>query len=252
MTKNELKYYSSLQKKKYRKAEKKFLVEGAKLIREAIDSEFRCEIVFYTNQFEEKFGEFQDYLKSKGCKSELISQKELEKLSDTESPQGIIGIFNEKTDFLSHSNPKFLLALEDISDPGNMGAIIRNADWFGLKKIIANKDCAEIYNPKVIRASAGSVFHLEILYSDDFYEFLLRLKQEGHSILTADLNGESVYEYTPGDKIILTLSNEAKGPSDKLKSITDNSITIPGHGKAESLNVAAASAVLISELARKI
>ncbi|MGK9369231.1 TrmH family RNA methyltransferase [Melioribacter sp. Ez-97] len=252
MTKNELKYYSSLQKKKHRKTEGKFPVEGAKLIREAIESEFICEIVFYTHLFEDKYGEFLEYLKFKGCKSELISQKELERLSDTETPQGIIGIFSEKNVSTSNANPQFLLALEDISDPGNMGTIIRNADWFGLKKIIASNNCAEIYNPKVIRSSAGSVFHIEILFSNDFYDLLAGLKKDGYIVLTADLKGESIYEFTPGGKIILTLSNEAKGPSDKLKSITDKLITIPGGGRAESLNVASASAVLISELARKI
>ncbi len=252
MTKNKLKYYSSLQKKKYRKTEKKFPVEGAKLIREALESEYPCEIIFYTNQFEEKSLEFIEYLKKRECRCELISQKELERLSDTESPQGIIGIFTERELSSSVSNSKILLALEDVSDPGNMGTIVRNSDWFGLGKIIVSRDCAEIYNPKVIRASAGSVFHVEVFRPDNFYEFLSELKKADYTILTADLTGENVYDFKPGGKIVLILANEANGPTEILKSITDKSITIPGYGKAESLNVASASAVLISELVRKI
>ncbi|MGK9476306.1 TrmH family RNA methyltransferase [Melioribacter sp. OK-6-Me] len=252
MTKNELKYYSSLQKKKYRRMEKKFPVEGAKLIKEALEADYPCDIVFYTNQFEEKSEEFLEYLKKKGCNSKLITQRELERLSDTESPQGIIGFFMEKDFSFSVSNSRFLLALEDISDPGNMGTIARNADWFGLGKIIISRDCAEIFNPKVIRASAGSIFHVEILRPDDFYEFLSELKKVKYTILTADLTGENIYDFKPEGKIVLVLANEANGPTELLKSITDKYLTIPGYGKAESLNVASASAVLISELVRRV
>ena len=114
---------------------------------------------------------FQNIKKNK-IVTEIIKQNELDKLCDTKTPQGIAGVFYYKNNFSSpdpaNSGP-VIAALENITDPGNMGVILRNCDWFGINKIIVSRDCVEILNPKVIRSSAGSVFHLDIFESDNFY-----------------------------------------------------------------------------------
>jgi RNA methyltransferase, TrmH family len=247
-TKNEMKYYSSLLTKKFRKSENKFLVEGSKLIIEALNSELQCEIVLGLQSFFDENSDFSNELIRRKTRIEIVKSLELEKLSDTKNPQGVVAVFEQKSSSTKNYSPKLIVALENVSDPGNMGTIIRNCDWFGVKHIILSPGCAEIFNPKVIRSSAGSVFHLMIDETNVFYDDLLKLKSDSYKILCADLNGLSIYEYNQPEKIILVLANEANGPTQELLNIVDHTITIPGKGKAESLNVASASAVILSEL----
>lgn len=250
LTKNQLKYYSSLLNKKHRVDEKKFLVEGRKLITEALDSGYTCEIILTLN---ESADENQSLIKqlSKKIISEIVRSSDFVKLCDTKNPQGIMGVFHVKQQNKpAFENENLIVAMESISDPGNVGTIIRNSDWFGVKNILLNPDCAEVYNPKVIRASAGSVFHLNIFEEKDFYNVLKEQKENGFVVLCADLNGDNIYSLNNKHKTILVLSNEANGPTNKLLEICDSKITIPRTGKAESLNVASASAVILSILSK--
>lgn len=251
LSKNQIKYYSSLLNKKQRHQEKKFIVEGLKLITDAIDSGFRCEIVISQKDFLDENIGFVKFIEKNKINFDSAKAQDFEKLCDTKNPQGIVGVFNfkelTKTDF---ANEKLIVALENISDPGNLGTIIRNCDWFGVKNVVLSSDCAEIYNPKVVRSSAGSIFHLNLFYEDNFYGVLEEQKKTGYKILCADLNGENLYSFAQNEKMILALANEANGPTEKLLQICDLKITIPKKGNAESLNVASASAVLISQLTK--
>jgi len=253
MTKEKLKYYSSLLLKKYRELEKKFLVEGTKLISEAINSGYSCEILMFTNRFAEDENMFLMNIKKKRIVYEVINRHELDKLCETKTPQGIIGVFDYKYPLESQdyakSGPVFV-ALEDITDPGNMGAILRNCDWFGITKVMLSRGCVEIVNPKVIRSSAGSVFHLNIFDSDNFYKEIELLKKDNYDILIADLDGSDLYSYKKKKKIVIVLSNEANGPSKQILDLSDLVITIPKKGRAESLNVGSASAVFLAELTK--
>lgn len=251
LSKNQLKYYSSLLNKKQRQEEKKFIVEGLKLISEAVESGFRCEIVVALKDFLDENNSFIKLIEKNKISFDAVKTSELEKLCDTKTPQGVIGVFNfkeqSKTDL---GNEKLIVALENVSDPGNLGTIIRNCDWFGVNNVLLSSDCAERYNPKVIRSSAGSIFHLNIFYENNFYGVLEEQKKLGYKILCADLNGENLYSFIQSGKMILALANEANGPTEKLLEICDLKITIPKKGDAESLNVASASAVLISQLTK--
>ena len=250
LTKNQIKYYSSLLNKKFRQQEKKFIAEGIKLVAEALGSGYTCEIIIALK--ESTAEDLIKQLNRKKINTEVVKSTDFEKLCDTKNPQGIIGIFHFKQQSqLDFEHEKLVVALENISDPGNVGTILRNCDWFGVKNILLSPDCAEIYNPKVIRASAGSGFHLNISDEKDFYNVLKKQKQNGFVILCADLNGENLYTFTGNQKMILVLANEANGPTNNLLEICDSKITIPGKGNAESLNVASASAVILSELTRK-
>jgi len=251
ISKNELKYYSSLIKKKFRESEKKFLVEGQKSVYEGIKSDFDCEIVFVTNKFAAEEVQFIKDLESRNFKVAVLKSTDFNKVSDTKTPQGIAAVFEikkTKLNLISLDDP-LLVYLENISDPGNFGTIIRTCDWFGIQNILLSKESSGIFNPKVIRSSMGSVFHVNI-FEDVTLDELSVLKNSGYEFLCGDIDGENVYEIKKKERTLLFLANESRGPSEKLLTITDKKITIPGKGKAESLNVAAASAIILAELTK--
>ncbi|MGA7720285.1 MAG: RNA methyltransferase [Ignavibacteriaceae bacterium] len=248
LTKNELKYFSSLNQKKFRNKENKFIVEGSKIVYEGLNSSFSCELVLVTNKY---FEENQDYIKrvtKKNLRLEVLKNQEFSKLTDTVNPQGIAAVFDKPAEngkANDNLGSKLIICLDNISDPGNLGTIIRNSDWFGIKEILFINNCADIYNPKSIRACMGSIFHLKT-FEDSKIERLIKLKKSGYKILCSDLTGNNIYSYTPTGKSIIVFSNEATGPSREILSLADDKITIPKTGNAESLNVASASAVILA------
>jgi len=252
ISKNDLQYYSSLLTKKHRRTEKKFIVEGKKSVLEGLQSSYECEVVFVTNKFAE---EHEDAIAQLGkVKKKIVSlkQKEFLNITDTESPQGIAAVFVKpelefSIDFFT--DEKIIVMLDNISDPGNLGTIIRNCDWFGVKNIFLSEDIVDYTNPKVIRSSMGSVFHVN-LYEDVNAALLKKLQQTNFEILCADITGENMFTYTSEKKKILILSSEAHGPSEEIEKISDQKICIPKIGNAESLNVASASAVLLAQLTK--
>lgn len=244
-SKGELKYYSSLLQKKFRYEEKKFIAEGKKLIEEALAAGFECEAVFCDHHFQEANPAYCARLSQKIKKFEALNNHEFLKLCDTETPQGIAAVFQMKeTKSKIKKDEGIIVALENISDPGNMGTILRNCDWFGVKTLILSNECAEIYNPKVVRASMGSLFHLNIHRVENFIKSLGMLAESGYELLCADLNGENLFEFNFPKNSVLIFANEAQGPSQDAASIS-KLITIPRYGNAESLNVANASAVIL-------
>jgi len=187
-------------------------------------------------------------------RTEVISEKEFQKVQATVNSQGIIGVFKKKPTqaFPELLNGNLLVAMDGINDPGNVGTIIRNSDWFGVKDILLSNSCADIFNPKTIRSSAGSLFHLNIFNDINLIQSLIFLKQNGYKLLCADISGTNVYNYLQSEKKIIAFSNEANGPTVELLNIADEKLTVPKKGKAESLNVASASAVILSELTKTI
>jgi len=252
ISKNDLQYYSSLLTKKHRRTEKKFIVEGKKSVLEGLQSSYECEVVFVTNKFAE---EHEDAIAQLGkVKKKIVSlkQKEFLNITDTESPQGIAAVFVKpelefSIDFFT--DEKIIVMLDNIADPGNLGAIIRTCDWFGVKKIFLSENIVDYTNPKVIRSSMGSVFHLN-LYEDVNASQLNKLRENDFEILCADTEGENVFTYRSEKKKILILSSESHGPSKEIEKISDKKICIPRIGNAESLNVASASAVLLAHLTK--
>jgi TrmH family RNA methyltransferase len=248
LTNNELKYYSSLNQKKFRNKENKFIVEGNKIVEEGLNSSFNCELVIVSHFY---FEENQDYLRNilkKGSRLEILKNREFSRLTDTVNPQGIAAVFDKPVQngkIPDSLNSKLIVCVDSISDPGNLGTIIRNCDWFGIKEAFFINNCADIYNPKTIRAGMGSIFHIKT-FEDITIDDLLKLKKNGYKIICSDLNGKNIYGFTPAGKSIIVFSNEAAGPSREILSVTDDKITIPKTGKAESLNVACASAVILA------
>lgn len=248
LSKNELKYYSSLLRKKEREEVGKFIAEGKRIVEEGLKSSFVCDLVLCTEFF---LAKNEGFLDNYSPRTEIISEKDFLKISDTEHPQGILGVFykKEKTDTIKNTAGLIVL-LENISDPGNAGTILRNCDWFGITTVIFSGNSVEPYNPKLIRSSMGALFHLDLIESENIIDSINKLKDLSYTILCADMNGTNLYDYKPQPKTALVLSSEAFGPSNEILGVADTIITVPGKGKAESLNVASASAVILSHLSR--
>lgn len=253
ITKRELHYYSSLLSKKHRQAENKFIVEGKKSVLEGLNSSYKCEVVFITNKFNEDDENSITEINRKKKRIETLKQKDFLKIADTETPQGIAAVFVKPKLVLSKSffiDEKIIVMLDNISDPGNLGTIIRNCDWFGVKNVLLSENIVDYTNPKVIRSSMGSVFHLN-LFEDVKPNLLNDLKEKGFEILCADTEGENVFTYKSDKKKILILSSEAHGPTKEIEKLSDKKICISKIGNVESLNVASASAVLLANLTLK-
>jgi len=230
ITKNELKYYSSLLLKKNRDAENKFIAEGKKIVGEAIGSNFNCEVIFVTSSFAENETELLEEISAKKINAIVVKNNEIEKLSDTVTPQGIAGVFikPENPSIKSYdSRTPLVVYLENIADPGNMGTIIRNCDWFGITEIILSKDCVDIFNPKVIRGSMGSVFHIKFYKEQENKDILHLLKKQNYSILSADTDGKDIRILKKPEKSVLVLANESNGPSNEVISLTDIKVQLP-------------------------
>jgi RNA methyltransferase, TrmH family len=250
ISKNKLKYYSSLVRKKERDIHKKFIVEGLKTIEEGLDSQYSCEEVFITVEYE---ANNKGFPRKYYVPIETVNEKDFNLLTDTVTPQGIAAVFNyPPAKDVNNIKSGLIVCLENIADPGNLGTIIRNCDWFGVTDIVLSKNCADHFSPKTVRSSMGSIFHLNIYDETELGEFLENYKKKSYRVLCADTEGEDLYSFSPEGNYIVILASEAHGPSVDVMRLSDHRVTIPRYGKGESLNVASASAVILSHLAKKL
>lgn len=247
ISKNELKFYSSLLIKKYRQQENKFIAEGIKSVLDGLNSSYKIDTVFATSLFIEQNQDIISLINKKSVNLVTLKSNDFEKISDTKSPQGIAAVFNKRypKKTLSELKDRFIVLIDNVSDPGNLGTILRTCDWFGINNVLISSNSVDYLNPKVVRSAMGSIFHLNI-YDEITEQEILGLKSDGYKLITSDLKGEDVFSFNFCDKQILSFSNESSGPSDKIKMLADSSITIPGRGKAESLNVSSAAAIILA------
>ncbi len=171
----------------------------------------------------------------------------MERISGLVNPPGILALvhFPETLKVETDSDEKFVLALDEIKDPGNLGTILRTADWFGIRTVIASENSVDIYNPKVIQASMGAVFRIHY-QTTDLCKQLNTLKSQGFKILGADMKGESIYSFQFPAKAVLVMGSESHGISADVHQLLDTRLTIPSFGKTESLNVGVAAAIILS------
>lgn len=252
ISKNEVKYFSSLLIKKFRHQEGKFIVEGLKTVEEGLNSSYKCDAVFVTHAFIDSFPDVITILKKKATRVLELKSIDFQKISDTKSPQGIAAVFykNYPKKNLNDLKDKLIVLIDNISDPGNLGTIIRTCDWFGVYNILITDQSVEYLNPKVIRSTMGSIFHLNI-YDEIYANDLANLKSNGYQIICSDIKGKNIFTYQTNKKTLITFSNESNGPSETVKNLADDFITIPGKGRAESLNVSSAASIIIASLANQ-
>ena len=250
ISKNKLKYYSALVRKKDRDIHKKFIAEGLKAIEEGLNSSYSCEIVLVTVDYENINKEFP---RKYNVPIETVNEKDFSMLTDTVTPQGIAAVFNyPPVKDVNNIKSGLIVCLENIADPGNLGTIIRNCDWFGVTDVVLSKNSADPFSPKAVRSSMGSIFHLNIYDETEVSTFLENYKKKSYKVLCADTEGEDIYSFQSERNNIVILASEAHGPSVDILRLSDHRITIPRYGKGESLNVASASAVILSRLATKL
>lgn len=237
LSKNHIKLITSLSQKKYRQKHKLFVVEGVKVVQEFLNSSYELEIVFSTDT---DFSSTNKFIE--------VTDQELKKITSLKNPNKVLAIFK----IPNQINPimgGLILALDSINDPGNLGTIIRLCDWFGIEQLVCSNETVDCFNSKVVQASMGSLTRVVISYLD----LKKYLQNASVPIFVADMDGLNVYKTKLPDSAVLVLGNEANGISDEIKQLVTTKITIPRYGafqQTESLNVATASAILLSEFRR--
>ncbi len=244
ITKNQIKYINSLQQKKFRVENQSFIVEGSKSVLELLKSDFKTEMLFVTEEF---FIEYENILQNLPIQVEIVNQADLEKSGSFSSNNAALAVVKTKeNEKLLVEENEFALILDDIRDPGNLGTIIRVADWYGIHKIICSHSTVDFYNPKVISATMGS-FTRSNLYYTDLEAFI---KNQSVNIYGTLLNGNNIHQTKFSSSGYIVIGNEANGISPAIESLSTHKITIPRFGKAESLNAGIATAVVLDNLRR--
>jgi len=236
ISKNEAKYIQTLYHKKTRESEGVFVAEGPKIVGELLASGYVVQKVYATD----------DWIAPKACTAELvrITQQELERISGLQAPNQVLAIAQQQPMTPPLLQGRLSLVLDAIQDPGNLGTIIRIADWFGITQLIASTDSVELYNPKVIQSTMGSFLRVNIFYTD----ITTFLREVSVPVYGALLNGKNVFTIDKVKEGLLVIGNESKGISEAVQQLVTVPVTIPRMGGAESLNAAVATGIIISHL----
>jgi len=235
LLKNKIKLITSLQQKKHRKQYGLFFVEGPKVIQEFLNSDFVLEELFTTENI---FNNIQ--------KRTIITSDQLKKISALSQPNNCLAVFRiPKTKKIIEQN--YIVVLDSVRDPGNLGTIIRICDWFGIETLACSEDSVDLYNPKVLQATMGSATRVNVVHLD-LEQFLSTTTLP---VFGTFMDGKSIYKTDFPEKGIIIFGNEANGISTKIESFISDRIAIPRFGNTtESLNVATATAIVLSELKR--
>jgi TrmH family RNA methyltransferase len=239
LSKNQIKLITSLHQKKQRISHQLFFAEGIKVIQELIESKFDLVHLFTTQN---------DFQEVSNDKKVIITESELKKITALATPNTCLAVFkipNEKTIL----ETGLILALDSIRDPGNLGTILRLCDWFGIEQIICSKETVDIYNPKVVQATMGSIARVNLSYID----LKAFINQTQLPVFGTFMDGTTIYKTELPQKGIIIMGNEANGISPEIEKLVQNRLSIPRFGtlqKTESLNVATATAIVLSEFRR--
>ncbi|MBS1633010.1 MAG: RNA methyltransferase [Bacteroidetes bacterium] len=242
LTKSKLKYIQSLGHKKPRDEAGVFIAEGPKLLNELLET--APETVLEVFALKEWIDEHKKILTKNTV--EVITEKELERISGLATPNNVVAIVKKmNTTGPVSAKGKVTLVLDTIQDPGNLGTIIRTADWFGVTQIVCSANCADLYNSKVVQATMGSIIRVKVFY-EDIHKWLSQ--QQEVPIYAAMLEGEDMTSLKKVKEGIILIGNESRGISDELINLATVKVTISGKGSAESLNAAVATGILLSQL----
>lgn len=253
ISKQQLADIKLLLQKKYREEAGAFIIEGWKSVQEAANAGAEIEIVLYDElRVENKklLAWLQDHVR----RTYAVKSKELDSIADTVTSQGIVAVL-PKFSGAQHIAPLFakehslIVVLDAINDPGNLGTIIRTCDWFGVDAVVIGKNSVELYNPKVVRATMGSLFHLPFDENADLTKFLTLCKKQRYTIYSTELTGSTdLRTVSFADRSVVVIGSESHGVSPEVSSLADQKILIPQFGKAESLNAAMACGIILSHI----
>lgn len=249
ISKNRIKYVRSLEMKKYRKSEGVFVAEGHKLVGDLLGV-FPCVYVAAVQEWVERHA---DALR--GVELDVVTDEELKRVSLMETPQQVLAIFRQPVyaaDVNAVASGGLCLALDDVQNPGNLGTIVRLADWFGIEHIFCSRGCADIFNPKTVQATMGGIAHVQVHYVD--LPQMLASLHAGIPVYGTFLDGENMYGKTLENRGVIVMGNEGKGVSPEVEAHVTERLYIPnypeGRETSESLNVAIATAIVCAEFRR--
>ena len=238
-----IKNIKKLKEKKYRLDS--YIVEGIKMVKEAINENQEIALIAIREDFKIDFD-------TKNIKTVTISNKIFNDISDVKTPQGILAIIKKNQNNQIETNSNYILALDSLQDPGNMGTIIRTADSANINQIIINKTTVDPYSPKVIRSTMGAIYRTNIIEVEDLKTTLKEIQSKGFQIITTDLKAtQSIYDINYNNKTVVVIGNEANGVSQEILQTADKKVTIPMLGKTESLNASIAASIMIYEYVRQ-
>lgn len=244
LSKNTVKFIKSLHQKKFRNQEQKFFVEGEKSVLELLNADFSVELLVATESFAEKNSSL---IGGSNAQLFLTTQNQLETLGQYQSNDSALAVVNMKANSaFDFPIDNFVIGLDDVRDPGNLGTIIRIADWYGIKNLVFSAQTADFYNPKVIQSSMGSFTRVNFFYADLPEVFL----KWNVPVYGAFLGGKNIHEIKQIECGVILMGNESNGISSELEKVVTDKVTIPGFGQAESLNVAIATAILCDNFKR--
>jgi TrmH family RNA methyltransferase len=233
--KADLKWVKSLHQKKVRQESSLFFAEGKKMVEEAVQSPLIVKALFSTDEsfVQAHKGAF------------LLKEREMQQISALSEPPGYLAVLEQPKEFPIASTVKKVILLDGIADPGNMGTIIRTAEWFGVEAILLTDDCVDLYNPKVVQSSMGSIFRIETIRGSA-EGLSAQLKNNQFLLWGADLEGENLFHCQFPEKMALVIGSESHGIRPEMEKLIDRMIHIPGSGKAESLNASIAAGIMMS------
>lgn len=241
ISKNQIKFVKQLDQKKYRKRENVFVAEGPKVVGDLLACGFVPHSIYATT----------DWQPSKNVSFQEVTDDELRKISFLQHPQQVLGVFTIPSTEQTIIKDQLVLALDGVQDPGNLGTIIRIADWFGIQDIFCSLDTADAWNPKVIQATMGSIARVRITYTD----LPALIRQASVPVYGTLLDGNNIYEQKLSHNGIIVMGNEGNGISQEIRQLITHKLLIPdfheGDSHAESLNVAIATAITCSEFKRR-
>ncbi|MBB1553663.1 MAG: RNA methyltransferase [Clostridiales bacterium] len=238
-----IKNIKKLKEKKYRLDS--YIVEGIKMVKEAINENQEIALIAIREDFKIDFH-------TKKIKIVTISNKIFNDISDVKTPQGILAVIKKNQNNQIETNSDYILALDSLQDPGNMGTIIRTADSANINQIIINKTTVAPYSPKVIRSTMGAIYRTNIIEVEDLKATLKEMKSKGFQIITTDLKAtQSIYDINYNNKTVVVIGNEANGVSQEILQTADKKVIIPMLGKTESLNASIAASIMIYEYVRQ-
>lgn len=241
-----VKRIQSLKQQKYRKELQCFVVEGRKMVEELLHSDFETVQLFATERFLSEH-DLQD------PRIEVATDVQMEQMSGQDTPPGILAVAKTKSITASQLElGPLTLALDGIANPGNLGTIIRTAEWFGIRNIVCSEDCVEVWNPKVIQATMGSIFRMQVAYTP-LADFLRKQQQEDKAIYGALLEGENLFRKKHWEPGILVIGSESHGIRPELLPLITQPITIPRAADSitESLNASMATGIILASWASK-
>ena len=243
LTKNTIKQIASLKQQKFRKELSLFVVEGRKMVEELLRSDFETVGLYATEDFINAYPSL--------AHTEIVSEIQMEQMSGQDTAPGILAVVRIPQQFEIKTQSRYVLALDGIANPGNLGTLLRTAEWFGIRDVVCSSDCVELWNPKVVQATMGSLFRVKV-WTTDLATYLRHAQSEGKAVYGALLEGMNLFLQKEKPEGIIVIGSESHGIRTEVLPYITHPVTIPrvGNSKTESLNAAVAGAIIMAEMTR--